>query len=52
MENDYFSQAFTFLDAYRQQIKPLPEIEPRTDLSARAMLDANRRGGVARPSKP
>ncbi|MBI2433134.1 MAG: dehydrogenase, partial [Candidatus Hydrogenedentes bacterium] len=43
MENDYFPQASSFLDAYHQQIKPLPGYTPETDRSTRTMIDVNRR---------
>jgi len=44
MENEYFPQAFSFLDAYLQQIKPLAGYAAESDRSGRVMVGGNRRG--------
>lgn len=44
MEEEYFPQAFSFLDAYHQQIKPLPGYTPVINRTPQEMLALNRRG--------
>ncbi len=44
MEEQYFPQAFSFLDAYHQQIKPLAGYTPVVDRSAEEMVYLNRSG--------
>jgi 2-oxoisovalerate dehydrogenase E1 component len=44
MEEEYFPQAFSFLDAYHQQIKPLPGYTPVVDRSPEEMVYLNKLG--------
>lgn len=44
MEDAYFPQAFTFLDAYHQQIQPLPGYQVMVDRSEEEMTYQNRFG--------
>lgn len=44
MEEEYFPQAFSFLDAYHQQIKPLPGYTPVLSRTPEEMICLNRRG--------
>ncbi len=44
MEEEYFPQAFSFLDAYHQQIAPLSGYTPRLDRSPGTFVDLNRKG--------
>ena len=44
MEAEYFPQSFSFLDAYHQQIKPLPGYTPVIDRSRNTMVALNKRG--------
>lgn len=45
MEDAYFPQAFSFLDAYHQQIRPLPGYTPAVDRSSDAFIRLNK-GGI------
>ena len=45
MEDAYFPQAFSFLDAYHQQIRPLPGYTPVVERSADAFIRLNK-GGI------
>jgi 2-oxoisovalerate dehydrogenase E1 component len=44
MEEEYFPQAFSFLDAYHQQIKPLAGYTPVLSRTQEEMICLNRRG--------
>jgi 2-oxoisovalerate dehydrogenase E1 component len=44
LEEDYFPQAFSFLDAYHQQIAPLKGYTPRQDRSASTFIGLNKLG--------
>lgn len=44
MEEAYFPQAFSFLDAYHQQIKPLPGYTPQIPRTSRDFIELNKRG--------
>ena len=44
MEEEYFPQPFSFLDAYHQQIKPLPGYTPTIDRSPEEMVYLNKNG--------
>jgi 2-oxoisovalerate dehydrogenase E1 component len=44
MEEEYFPQAFSFLDAYHQQIKPLAGYTPVVDRSPDEMVYLNKHG--------
>ena len=44
MEEDYFPQAFSFLDAYHQQIRPLPGYTPKVSRTPEEMIALNRQG--------
>ncbi|HQL93518.1 MAG TPA: thiamine pyrophosphate-dependent enzyme [Candidatus Hydrogenedentes bacterium] len=44
MEEDYFPQAFSFLDAYHQQIRPLPGYTPKITRTPEEMIALNRQG--------
>jgi 2-oxoisovalerate dehydrogenase E1 component len=44
MEEAYFPQAFSFLDAYHQQIAPLPGYTPAQARDRDTMIELNRRG--------
>ncbi len=44
MEDAYFPQAFSFLDAYHQQIQPLPGYSPVMDRSADEFIALNKAG--------
>jgi len=44
MEEEYFPQAFSFLDAYHQQIAPLPGYTPVIARTPEEMIDLNKRG--------
>jgi len=44
MEEEYFPQAFSFLDAYHQQIKPLPGYTPVINRAPEEMIALNRLG--------
>jgi 2-oxoisovalerate dehydrogenase E1 component len=44
MEEVYFPQAFSFLDAYHQQIAPLPGYSPVIARTPEEMIGTNRRG--------
>lgn len=45
MEDAYFPQAFSFLDAYHQQIRPLPGYTPVVERSTDAFIRLNK-GGI------
>ncbi|MGC8738026.1 MAG: alpha-ketoacid dehydrogenase subunit alpha/beta [Candidatus Hydrogenedens sp.] len=44
LEESYFPQPFTFLDAYHQQIKPLPGYVPKTYRTQEMFIQLNRKG--------
>jgi 2-oxoisovalerate dehydrogenase E1 component len=44
MEEQYFPQAFSFLDAYHQQIKPLPGYSPHIARTPEEFIQLNQRG--------
>jgi 2-oxoisovalerate dehydrogenase E1 component len=44
MEEEYFPQDFSFLDAYHQQIAPLPDYTPVINRAPEEMAELNRRG--------
>jgi 2-oxoisovalerate dehydrogenase E1 component len=44
MEEEYFPQPFSFLDAYHQQIKPLAGYTPVVDRSPEEMVYLNKHG--------
>ncbi|HOK10284.1 MAG TPA: thiamine pyrophosphate-dependent enzyme [Candidatus Hydrogenedens sp.] len=44
LEESYFPQPFSFLDAYHQQIKPLPNYTPHTFRSPEMFVNLNRKG--------
>ncbi len=44
MEEEYFPQAFSFLDAYHQQIRPLPGYAPTLSRTPEEMIALNKAG--------